>query len=158
MWQHSRGLSLLFAAILPFAHYTGAAESGTCEMEGGKKAHYYCPKGYELMLAGGGKEDCAGRRRDGTFVEFVKPMQPLSLAAALRRVAQMTEGKDPERVFLDPAVEKADFAQKTVTPPEGRQGSLAIIRQLLVDGNASSSVEICLVQGGYRVQLAHPEK
>lgn len=30
-------------------------------MDGGKKAHYYCPEGYELMLAGGGQEDCTGR-------------------------------------------------------------------------------------------------
>jgi len=38
-----------------------ADQNGTCEMNGGRKAHYYCPDGYEIMLAGGGGEDCSGR-------------------------------------------------------------------------------------------------
>ncbi|MGA7080630.1 MAG: hypothetical protein WBQ43_09715 [Terriglobales bacterium] len=38
-----------------------ADQNGTCELDGGRKAHYYCPDGYEVMLAGGGREDCSGR-------------------------------------------------------------------------------------------------
>ncbi len=102
------------------------------------------------------KSDCSARRRDGTLVEFVKPMEPLTLLAALQRVAGMTESKDPERIFIDRSLESADFAEKIVTPPEGRQGSLAVIRQLLVDADASGRVDICLVQGGYRIQLQSP--
>lgn len=103
------------------------------------------------------KSDCSARRRDGSFVEFVKPMEPLPLLAALQRVAGMTEGRDPERVFIDSGLNNAAFAQQVVTPPEGRQGSLAIIRQLLVDANASGKVDICIVPSGYRVQLAPPQ-
>lgn len=39
----------------------GAAQNGTCHMDGGKNAHYYCPDGFELVLGGGGDKDCAGR-------------------------------------------------------------------------------------------------
>jgi hypothetical protein len=100
------------------------------------------------------KSDCSARRLEGTLVEFVSPTKPLSLAAALKRLAEMTEDKDPQRVFLDPAVMNADFAQAIVSAPAGPQGSLTIIRQLLQDAGASGKVDLCLVQSGYRVQLA----
>ena len=44
-----------------FAVGAYADQNGTCTMDGGRKAHYFCPDRYELMLAGGGKEDCSGR-------------------------------------------------------------------------------------------------
>jgi hypothetical protein len=54
--------SLLFVlAVVVLGQPGYAAQSGTCEMDGGRKAHYFCPDGYELVLAGGGSEDCSGR-------------------------------------------------------------------------------------------------
>lgn len=52
-------LGSMFLVVMSFCAH--ADQNGTCEMDGGKKAHYYCPEGYEVMLAGGGKEDCSGR-------------------------------------------------------------------------------------------------
>jgi len=49
----------VFLLMISTAAY--ADQNGTCEMDGGRKAHYYCPDGFEVMLAGGGKEDCSGR-------------------------------------------------------------------------------------------------
>jgi hypothetical protein len=45
-------------------------------MDGGRKAHYFCPDGFELMLAGGGKEDCSGRcYRPGSADELKRAMK-----------------------------------------------------------------------------------
>jgi len=49
----------MFLAMISAAAY--ADQNGTCTMDDGRKAHYYCPDGFEVMLAGGGKEDCSGR-------------------------------------------------------------------------------------------------
>jgi hypothetical protein len=55
------GIRLISMCLLAVSFFAYADQNGTCEMDGGKKAHYYCPDGYEIMLAGGGREDCSGR-------------------------------------------------------------------------------------------------
>jgi hypothetical protein len=54
-----RAATFVFLVMISATAY--ADQNGTCEMDGGRKAHYYCPDGFEVMLAGGGKEDCSGR-------------------------------------------------------------------------------------------------
>jgi hypothetical protein len=98
------------------------------------------------------KVDCSSRQAEGIPVEFVSPTEPLPLGAALKRVATMTDRSDRQRVFLDPAVESSNIASKIVTPPGGRHGALTIVRQLLVDADATAAIDICLVPNGYRIQ------
>ena len=100
------------------------------------------------------KTDCSSAEPEGTPIEFVSPTPPLPLWAALQRVAQMTESRKSQRVFLDPALANAPFAQSIVRPPVGSQRALVSIRQLLEAAGASDQVDICLVrEGGYRIQL-----
>ena len=53
--------AVMCAFLVMASAATFADQNGTCEMDDGRKAHYYCPDGFEVMLAGGGKEDCSGR-------------------------------------------------------------------------------------------------
>src|SRR5690349_14061234 len=54
-------IRLIVSVAMLSTVFSFADQNGTCEMEGHRKAHYYCPDGYEIMLAGGGNEDCSGR-------------------------------------------------------------------------------------------------
>ncbi len=66
--------TFVFLVMISAAGY--ADQNGTCEMDGGRKAHYYCPDGFEVMLAGGGKEDCSGRcYKKGSAYELGKAIQ-----------------------------------------------------------------------------------
>ena len=49
--------ALLAFSLVAYAH---GAQNGTCSMDDGRKADYSCPTGYDLMLAGGGSDDCSG--------------------------------------------------------------------------------------------------
>jgi hypothetical protein len=66
--------ALVFLVMIGATGY--ADQNGTCEMDGGRKAHYYCPDGFEVMLAGGGREDCSGRcYKKGSAYELGKAIQ-----------------------------------------------------------------------------------
>ena len=53
--------TVILTLVVMIGAVANADQNGTCEMDDGRKARYYCPDGFEVMLAGGGKEDCSGR-------------------------------------------------------------------------------------------------
>jgi len=101
------------------------------------------------------KSDCSALSHEGTLLDFANPA-PLPLGAALKRIADMTSDKDPQRIFVSPEVMAAPFAKSTVHPPTGDQRSLDIVRQLLTEAGASEHVDICIVQNGYFLRIRTP--
>jgi hypothetical protein len=77
-----------------------------------------------------------------------------SLSDALSIVQDRTRGTGQARIYIDQDVLNAGFAKMTVHPPSGSQSSLAVVRQLLDEAQASKMVDICLeLAGGFRVKL-----
>lgn len=98
------------------------------------------------------KSDCSSLGHAGTVVDFANSA-PLPLGAALKRIADMTSDKDPQRIFVPDELIKASFAQNIVHPPSGAQHSLTVIRQLLTEVGAQDDVDICMVPNGYFLRL-----
>jgi len=98
------------------------------------------------------RSDCTALANLGTMVDFANS-SPLPLAAALKRIADMTSDKDPQRVFVSVEVMAAPFAKNTVHPPTGDQRSLAVVRQLLTEAGALEDVDICIEQSGYFLRV-----
>ncbi len=98
------------------------------------------------------KSDCSALFHEGTQIDFANAV-PLPLGAALKRIADMTSDKDPQRIFVSAEVTNAPFAKNTVHPPTGAQRSLAVVHQLLTEAGASENVDVCMVQNGYFLRL-----
>lgn len=98
------------------------------------------------------KSDCTALANLGTMLDFANS-SPLPLAAALKRIEDMTSDKDPQRIFVSDEVMAAPFAKNTVHPPTGDQRSLAAVRQLLTEAGASGDVDICIEQSGYFLRV-----
>src|SRR5205807_956667 len=101
------------------------------------------------------KSDCTALLHEGTPVDCANAA-PLPLAAALKRIVDMTSDKDPQRIFVSVEVINAPFAKNTVHPPTGSQRSLAVVRQLLTEAGASERVDLCIVQNGYFLRVRTP--
>jgi len=65
------------------------------------------------------KSDCSSLGHEGTLVDFANSA-PLPLGDALKRIADMTSDKDPQRIFVPDELIKAPFAQDMVHPPKWR--------------------------------------
>jgi hypothetical protein len=98
------------------------------------------------------RSDCSSLGREGTLVDFANSA-PLPLGAALKRIADMTSDKDPQRIFVPDELIKAAFAQNMVHPPTSAQRSLTVVRQLLTEAGALDNVDICVVQNGYFLRV-----
>ncbi len=94
------------------------------------------------------RSDCSSLGHEGTLIDFANSA-PLPLSAALKRIADMTSDKDPQRIFVPDELIRAPFAQTLVHPPSGAQRSLTVVRQLLTEVGAQNDVDICIVQSGY---------
>lgn len=95
--------------------------------------------------------DCSEAGHQGSLIDFANA-EPLSLDAALQRIADITADRSPQRVFYDHDLTHTNFGNKKVHPPSGRQRSLTIIRQLLTEAQASEDVDICIVPNGYALR------
>jgi len=101
------------------------------------------------------KSDCSALGNQGTLIDFANSA-PLPLGAALKRIADMTSDKDPQRIFVSPDVANAPFAKNIVHPPTGGQRSLAVVRQLLTEAGASERVDLCIEESGYFLRIRTP--
>jgi hypothetical protein len=94
-------------------------------------------------------------------LSFGQNPSPRPLSDALRIVGQATQGMGQARIFVDQEVLDAKFAAVRVHPPSGSQPSLAVVRQLIDEAQASKMADICLAPSqGFVIQLnksaAHP--
>jgi len=96
-----------------------------------------CPNPYEAPLSFGQKPS------------------PRSLSDSLKIVQETTQGMGQARINIRDDILKADFAKTIVHPPSGSQGSLAVVRQLVDEAQASRMVDVCLEPTqGFVVQLS----
>ncbi|MGA8491337.1 MAG: hypothetical protein WB711_12995 [Terriglobales bacterium] len=98
-----------------------ADQNGTCEMDGGRKAHYYCPDGFEVMLAGGGKEDCSGRcYKKGSAYELGKAIQDVLGSDFKWSISDSQAQKIAEEMMKSGASKTIKADDKSITLKAGK--------------------------------------
>lgn len=89
-----------------------------------------------------------------TQLSFGRDPSSRSLSSTLEIIRDKTRSKGQARIYVADEVFEQSFAKATIRPPEGSQGSITTLRQILDDADVSDQVDICLVaSGGFRVQM-----